>query len=228
MKNPKSESNGISLKNIKEESNLPLDKENRSNKRRNDKSTESEYGVSSRRDENSLFSLTKKFIGLIVSSPEQLINITQAAEILQVGKRRIYDITNVLEGLKMISKWSVNSVKWIGGNTDEILSTRENVSQDEGKQARDEEKLNEEIDRLNREIADLSLSEKNIENAYVTYDDLQELKIFQNKLVFAVKAPVDTAMEYPRYQKGAYRMRIIAEKGQISVYYVNNDVNEDL
>ena len=151
--------------------------------------SEGDTYVSSRRDENSQFSLTRKFIKLIYSSPEQQINMTQAAEILQVGKRRIYDITNVLEGLGMISKWSVNSVKWIGGNVDEILHN-EGLHGDESKQnkmTKDEEELDSEIDRLNREIAELSSNEKNLENAYVTYDDLQNLKLFQNK--FAVKAP---------------------------------------
>ncbi|ELA41608.1 uncharacterized protein VICG_01356 [Vittaforma corneae ATCC 50505] len=190
--------------------------------------SEGELCVSSKRDENSLFSLTKRFIKLIYSSPEQQINMTHAAEILQVCKRRIYDITNVLEGLGMISKWSVNSVKWIGGNADEILAI-EGMDANENKQnriSRDEEELDNDIERLNREIAELSSNENNLENAYVTYDDLQNLKIFQNKLVFAVKAPGDTTMEYPRYQKGAYRLRLMAEKGQISVYYVNNETEK--
>lgn len=186
---------------------------------------ETENAQSSRRDENSLYALTKKFIKLIYHAPEQHINMTQAAQILQVGKRRIYDITNVLEGLGMISKWSVNSVKWIGGNADELLAPDSQAADEETlrRMSKEEMELDDDIDRLNREITELSSSEKNLENAYVTYDDLQNLKIFNSKLVFAVKAPSDTTMEYPRYQKGAYRLRIMAEKGQISVYYVNNE-----
>lgn len=186
---------------------------------------EAENVQSSRRDENSLYTLTKKFIKLIYHTPEQHINMTQAAQLLQVGKRRIYDITNVLEGLGMISKWSVNSVKWIGGNAEEILAPDNQVVDEEAlkRMSKEELDLDEDIERLNREISELSSNEKNLENAYVTYDDLQGLKTFNNKLVFAVKAPSDTTMEYPRYQKGAYRLRIMAEKGQISVYYVNNE-----
>lgn len=181
---------------------------------------------SSKRDENSLFTLTKKFIRLINICPDHHINTTHAAEMLKVGKRRIYDITNVLEGLGMVSKWSVNSVKWIGRGFDEILSSDE---EDDGtgqtikEKSGEEAKLDDEIETLNIEIAELSQIKKNLDNAYVTYDDLQNLKIFKNKLVFALKAPSDTTMEYPRYQKGSYRLRIMAEKGQISVYYVNND-----
>lgn len=191
---------------------------------------DAEKTQSSKRDENSLFALTKKFIQLISNSPEQMINMTQASLILQVAKRRIYDITNVLEGLGMISKWSVNSVKWIGGNAEELLGPEDATATEQYmcKSIREERELDEEIEKLNKEIAELSTNDKNLENAYITYEDMQNLKIFENKLVFAVKAPSDTTMEYPRYQKGAYRLRIMAENGQISVYYVNNDKDKNL
>ncbi len=40
---------------------------------------------------------------------------SKASEILNVKqKRRIYDITNVLEGIGLIEKQNKNSVKWIG------------------------------------------------------------------------------------------------------------------
>lgn len=190
--------------------------------------SEQENIQSSKRDENSLFVLTKKFIRLVNQSPEQYISMSHAAQVLNVCKRRVYDITNVLEGLGLVSKWSVNSVKWIGGNVDEILSSE--GESNEAKQLNEirefnneEAELDEEIEKLNREITEMSQNERNLDNAYVTYEDLQNLKIFQNQLVFALKAPSDTTMEYPRYYKGMYRLKIVAEKGQISVYYVNND-----
>lgn len=34
---------------------------------------------------------------------------------LQVAKRRVYDITNVLEGVGLISKMSANYIMWQGG-----------------------------------------------------------------------------------------------------------------
>ena len=40
-------------------------------------------------------------------------------------KRRVYDITNVLEGIGLIEKFSKNSIRWKGGgpktNSDETL-----------------------------------------------------------------------------------------------------------
>ena len=37
---------------------------------------------------------------------------------LKVQKRRIYDITNVLEGIGFLEKTHKNTIRWIGGNED--------------------------------------------------------------------------------------------------------------
>jgi len=42
--------------------------------------------------------LTKKFVQLIKSAPDLTLDLNQAVKELYVQKRRIYDITNVLEG----------------------------------------------------------------------------------------------------------------------------------
>lgn len=42
----------------------------------------------------------------------QVLNLNEAAERLGVQKRRLYDITNVLEGIDMIEKMGKNSIRW--------------------------------------------------------------------------------------------------------------------
>uniref|UniRef100_A0A8C0G6B9 E2F transcription factor 3 n=1 Tax=Chelonoidis abingdonii TaxID=106734 RepID=A0A8C0G6B9_CHEAB len=49
------------------------------------------------RYDTSLGLLTKKFIQLLSQSPDGVVDLNRAAEVLKVQKRRIYDITNVLE-----------------------------------------------------------------------------------------------------------------------------------
>jgi hypothetical protein len=44
---------------------------------------------------------------------------------LKVAKRRIYDITNVLEGINLIQRYKKNHVRWIGTTPDEIKIKRQ-------------------------------------------------------------------------------------------------------
>ena len=61
---------------------------------------------------SSLSLLTKKFVSLIERADQGAIDLNKAAETLNVQKRRIYDITNVLEGIGLIEKKSKNIIQW--------------------------------------------------------------------------------------------------------------------
>ena len=52
------------------------------------------------------------------------IGLTPNFVLVQVQKRRIYDITNVLEGIGLIEKKSKNNIQWkpLAGNGDDELS----------------------------------------------------------------------------------------------------------
>lgn len=64
------------------------------------------------RYDTSLGILTKKFVGLLRSTEDGVVDLNQAADLLEVQKRRIYDITNVLEGVGLIKKKSKNNIEW--------------------------------------------------------------------------------------------------------------------
>ncbi|PIO38570.1 hypothetical protein AB205_0181280 [Aquarana catesbeiana] len=66
------------------------------------------------RYDTSLGLLTKKFIQLLSQSSDGVVDLNRAAEVLKVQKRRIYDITNVLEGIHLIKKKSKNNIQWMG------------------------------------------------------------------------------------------------------------------
>ncbi len=51
-------------------------------------------------------------MNLLKESPEGILDLNFAAKELEVQKRRIYDITNVLEGIGLIEKNSKNNVRW--------------------------------------------------------------------------------------------------------------------
>ncbi|GAB0488818.1 hypothetical protein MMPV_000028 [Pyropia vietnamensis] len=64
------------------------------------------------RYDSSLGLLTTKFVNLLKASSDGALDLNAAAVSLQVQKRRIYDITNVLEGIGVIEKKSKNNIRW--------------------------------------------------------------------------------------------------------------------
>jgi hypothetical protein len=64
------------------------------------------------RKENGLVTLTLRFVKLLKNAPNKTLDLNIAVERLEVQKRRIYDITNVLEGIGLIKKGGKNHIKW--------------------------------------------------------------------------------------------------------------------
>merc|ERR1712050_442042 len=73
-----------------------------------------------------------------------ILDLNKAAVELNVQKRRIYDITNVLEGIKLIEKKSKNHIHWRGsGSTEEPADELQKSIQDlkdEIQELKDQEK----------------------------------------------------------------------------------------
>lgn len=61
---------------------------------------------------SSLGALTVRFMNVLNANVSSSLDLNYAARALGVQKRRIYDITNVLEGVGLIEKTSKNTVKW--------------------------------------------------------------------------------------------------------------------
>lgn len=64
------------------------------------------------RHDSSLGLLTKRFVHILKGTPTNRLDLNRAANELGVQKRRIYDITNVLEGIGLIEKEGKNHVSW--------------------------------------------------------------------------------------------------------------------
>ena len=59
-----------------------------------------------------------------MEADDKCLDLNQAMIVLEVQKRRIYDITNVLEGINLIKRHKKNHVKWIATAPDEITRKR--------------------------------------------------------------------------------------------------------
>ncbi|CAG9313371.1 unnamed protein product [Blepharisma stoltei] len=187
------------------------------------------------RNDNSLGVLTKKFVSLIQKAENQCIDLNEAVQILNVQKRRIYDITNVLEGIGLIQKRHKNKIQWIGGS-----GASEHTQFEEMNILNKElEMLNKEEDRLDywtnqiqESLNQLTNDPSYAEFAYVTYDDIKSLPNlteYPNETLLAIRAPPGTSLEvpdpeqFPPEEKEKYQIYLHSKSGEILVYVVSSD-----
>ncbi|KAG0186285.1 hypothetical protein DFQ28_008068 [Apophysomyces sp. BC1034] len=116
------------------------------------------------RYDSSLSLLTKKFISIIRSSEHGEVDLNCVAEELKVQKRRIYDITNVLEGINLIRKHSKNHVRWIGGSSNQTEQVEKLASLRKANLA-----LEKEHDQLKIMLRDLDYETERVKMTYKSY-----------------------------------------------------------
>ncbi|KAL1152570.1 hypothetical protein V6Z11_A09G117300 [Gossypium hirsutum] len=157
--------------------------------------------------------LTRKFINLIKQAEDGILDLNKAADTLEVQKRRIYDITNVLEGIGLREKKLKNRIQWKGLDVSRPGEIDENVT------------------TLQAEVENLSIEERCLDEQirwlFVTEEDIKSLSCFQNETLIAIKAPHGTTLEVPDpdeavdYSQRRYRIVLRSSMGPIDVYLVS-------
>ncbi|XP_061675885.1 transcription factor E2F3-like isoform X2 [Syngnathoides biaculeatus] len=150
------------------------------------------------RYDTSLGLLTKKFVDLLAQSVDGVLDLNLAAETLQVQKRRLYDITNVLEGIHLIKKKSKNNIQWMGCSLLEVegsLNQRQRLTAEVSALMEEEQRLEQLIQKCSSDARHIIELPSNEEFAYVTYEDIKRLGNLQDQTVIVVKAPTDTKLE---------------------------------
>ena len=179
-------------------------------------SSEDESKITSRkrfhpRQENSLGELTKNFIDYVKESGKATININDLVKKLKVKKRRIYDITNVLEGIGYIKKHAKNEISWVNK---EILQNQKEQPKKNALPHKDLIELEEEYNRLDTQINEIKEEFNTISNkkefneyGYVTFSDLNDLSSSEKIDLLAIKAPKGTFVDIidPKEAKEAYQ-----------------------
>ncbi|KAI4552625.1 hypothetical protein MJG53_017588 [Ovis ammon polii x Ovis aries] len=198
------------------------------------------------RYDTSLGLLTKKFIQLLSQSPDGVLDLNKAAEVLKVQKRRIYDITNVLEGIHLIKKKSKNNVQWMGCSLSEdggMLAQCQGLSKEVTELSQEEKKLDELIQSCTLDLKLLTEDSENqryplchlfsgvvtsetiswkssltlITLAYVTYQDIRKISGLKDQTVIVVKAPPETRLEVPDPIE-SLQIHLASTQGPIEVY----------
>ncbi|GKV31897.1 hypothetical protein SLEP1_g40554 [Rubroshorea leprosula] len=182
------------------------------------------------RHDSSLVALTEKFVNLIKQAEDGILDLNNAAETLKVQKRRIYDITNVLEGIGLIEKKLKNRIHWKGldaSRPGEVNFDASLLKTEVENLALEERRLDDQIRVMQERLTELSEDENNQRWLFVTEEDIKGLPCFRNQTLIAIKAPHGTTLEVPDpdeaadYPQRRYRIILRSTMGPIDVYLVS-------
>ncbi|XP_022869310.1 transcription factor E2FB-like [Olea europaea var. sylvestris] len=182
------------------------------------------------RYDSSLGLLTKKFINLIKHAEDGILDLNKAADTLEVQKRRIYDITNVLEGIGLIEKKLKNRIQWKGADVSrpgEVDASLNSLQAEVENLNMEEHKFDKRIREMQEKLRSFSEDEINQKWLFVTEEDIKSLPCFQNETLIAIKAPHGTTLEVPYpdeavdYPQRRYRIVLRSTMGPIDVYLVS-------
>ncbi|KAH0617891.1 hypothetical protein JD844_016597 [Phrynosoma platyrhinos] len=175
------------------------------------------------RYDTSLGLLTKRFIQLLSQSPDGVVDLNKAAEVLKVQKRRIYDITNVLEGIHLIKKKSKNNIQWILSDYGGMLAHCQGLSKEVAELNQEEKKLDELIQSCSNDLKLLKEDSENRRYPFISYDaimydDIREIGSLKDQTVILVKAPPETKLEVPDPAEQNKLIHLSSTQGPIEVY----------
>ncbi|KAG9347360.1 hypothetical protein JZ751_004927 [Albula glossodonta] len=167
----------------------------------------------------SLGRLTKRFMELLSAAPNGIVDLNEAARVLGARKRRVYDVTNVLDGIQLIKKRSTSQIQWVGS-----VPVRELGGQWK-------EKLREELLDLTAMEEALDELIKDCAQQLFFLTDLKEyseypstltirpplIEAFQGQVVIAIKAPEETRLEVPTPKEDGIQIHLKGSRGPINV-----------
>ncbi|KYN41986.1 Transcription factor E2F5 [Trachymyrmex septentrionalis] len=187
------------------------------------------------RFEKSLGLLTTRFVSLLQKAKDGVLDLKVAADLLEVRqKRRIYDITNVLEGIGLIEKKSKNSIQWKGAgpgcNTQEVGEKLTDLKEEISKLEDHEQLLDIHTRWIQQSIKNIKDDNINKKYAYITYEDVKEN--FVDQFVLGIQGPPDMEITVPNVLKTVmqedtminYNMTLKSNLGEIKVYMVQPEL----
>ncbi|XP_018568044.1 transcription factor E2F5 [Anoplophora glabripennis] len=169
------------------------------------------------RFEKSLGLLTTKFVNLLQKSTGGVLDLKLAADLLAVRqKRRIYDITNVLEGIGLIEKKSKNSIQWKpytykdclpGANTQEFSLKVAQLKRELSKLSEYEHELDLHRLWIEQSIRNTTEDLETKNYLYVTNEDFSSC-YEDNDTVIVVNTPVNNTNVKYQNSEDSYQLKI--------------------
>eukprot|EP00038_Savillea_parva_P000811 m.98852 g.98852 ORF g.98852 m.98852 type:complete len:318 (+) comp10281_c0_seq1:157-1110(+) len=193
-------------------------------------------GTPGSRQEKSLGILTTKFVNLLQSAPNGVLDLKTAADMLAVkqkhAQRRIYDITNVLEGIGLIVKDSKNMIRWKGTepapNSVEFASKLDTIRQELAALEESERQLDEHEALIHSTLNEMIENPKNAAAAYCDWDDLATRGGFDGDSLVMIRGPRGTQLVIPEAQynpdakASKYSIYACSRDGPIDALLISN------
>ncbi|KAM3923702.1 transcription factor E2F1 [Leptodactylus fuscus] len=175
------------------------------------------------RYETSLNLTTKRFLELLSKSADGVVDLNWAAQVLNVQKRRIYDITNVLEGIHLITKKSKNHIQWLGNRSVvESNSRYQMLAKDCQELLTTEQHLDELLHMCTTQLKLLTEESESQQLGYVTCQDLRSIADPSERMLMVIKAPPETQMQVSDPSE-ALQISLKSTHGPIDVFLCPDD-----
>ncbi|XP_065804312.1 transcription factor E2F3 [Labrus bergylta] len=168
------------------------------------------------RYDTSLGFLTRRFAELLRRSSDGVLDLNLVAQELNAPKRRVYDVTNVLEGIQLIKKKSKNYIQWMGGQTSAQMDQELNDLNEE------EKKLDELIQSCTWQVHQMCENHQGQRFAYLTYEDVRRLPNLEEQTVIVIKAPAETKLAVPHPEE-SLQVHLCSTQGPIEVFLCSDD-----
>ncbi|KAG0452702.1 hypothetical protein HPP92_025094 [Vanilla planifolia] len=181
------------------------------------------------RYDNSLSLLTKKFLSLLLEASDGTVDLNKAARELDVQKRRMYDITNVLEGIGLVEKGLKNMIRLKATHMSrpkEVEDYKARLRAEVETLRMKEHKLDWMIRTRHDQIGALFGDENSKKLLHVTREDINSLHCFEDSTLLAIEAPHGTIVEVPDPNDGLdfpqhHRMVLRSCMGPIHCYLIS-------
>ncbi|XP_028296918.1 transcription factor E2F5-like isoform X2 [Gouania willdenowi] len=178
---------------------------------------------------NSLALLATKFVNLMAEAGDGQLDLREALKVLAVKhKRRIYDITNVLEGIGLIVKKSPNVVQWktssVGQDSLEFRRKVMNLQTEVEELKQKEYVLDQQKHWVEQSIS--NTREDYSDLTYVNHEDIS--KCFTGHTLLAVRAPSGSQVDVPipkavKNSPQKFQMHLKSTRGPINVLLLNKN-----
>jgi hypothetical protein len=157
-----------------------------------------------KRNKNTLKELAKSFLEYMKEENGKVLKIDDIVKKLEFSKRRIYDITNVLEGIGIIKKIEKNKIEIISKQSldsesiyERVNSEMESLLDEEIELKKEEKKLDIWINELMNTYYENSKSEEFKKMCFLNLDHIKSIGDKKDLNIVGINAPKNTKIVVP-------------------------------